>query len=149
MKPFPIGLTASLMFLLLVTACNDDDSDPSPANTLTGTWQLEKYERQDSTGTYQDVTDVLFDPCDLDNTITFNSDGSYKVDEGASKCEEDDPQIIEQGTWTLIQDNSKLVTTADTSSVQDTLNITSLTNSKLVWQEETDTTGVRVTYAQQ
>lgn len=37
--------------------------------------------------------------CEKDDVIFFGTDGKFKIDEGATKCDSADPQIKEQGTW--------------------------------------------------
>jgi hypothetical protein len=46
--------------------------------------------------------------CDLDNTITFKSDGTGTTDEGGSKCDPASPQTS-TFTWTF-KDNEQVIT---------------------------------------
>lgn len=47
-------------------------------------------------------------PCDTDNTITFESDGTGMVDEGPSKCNGSAPQTS-SFTWSF-KDNEEIIT---------------------------------------
>lgn len=48
------------------------------------------------------------DECTKDDLTKFNSDGTITDDEGATKCDPNDPQITNDGTWVLSDDNSSL-----------------------------------------
>jgi hypothetical protein len=61
---------------------------------------------------------VWMPACQKDNLLFLNDDGSYQFTEGATKCDETDPQIFEQGTWSLSEDESKLFTTSDSTSLE-------------------------------
>ena len=51
--------------------------------------------------------------CDLDNTITFNTNGTGVVDEGASKCDPSNPQS-EPFSWTF-KNNEQVITFSNIS----------------------------------
>ena len=53
----------------------------------------------------QTVTDwyAQLDQCDKDDIVCFKGDGTYTSEEGATKCDDSDPQVIESGTWTFNQ----------------------------------------------
>ncbi len=46
--------------------------------------------------------------CTKDDLITFNTDGKLTEDEGPTKCDPDDPQTTNDGTWTLSGDAKTL-----------------------------------------
>jgi hypothetical protein len=48
------------------------------------------------------------DECTKDNLIKFNADKSLTRDEGASKCDPSDPQIITDSNWTFNSDESSV-----------------------------------------
>jgi hypothetical protein len=54
----------------------------------------------------------LLDPsirnCQKDNYYQFNSDGAYQLNDGPTKCAPTDPQIIETGTWSFLENETKL-----------------------------------------
>ncbi|MBI1228392.1 MAG: hypothetical protein GC192_24370 [Bacteroidetes bacterium] len=43
------------------------------------------------------------DACDKDDIFCFKSNGTFTNEEGATKCDDADPQVIETGTWTFNQ----------------------------------------------
>ncbi len=59
---------------------------------------------------------TLYPPCERDNLHLFTADGKFKVDEGATKCDANDPQVAETGNWE-IRDN-KLTFSDSASSLQ-------------------------------
>ncbi len=92
-------------------ACSDDDE---PSNSIVGRWQQ-------TAGTisppFQGITDYfsLEEPCDQDNILEFREDGTFIREEGATKCDPDDPQIFGDGTYEVDGDalrfNSRSSTT--------------------------------------
>lgn len=47
--------------------------------------------------------------CDLDDFFDFNTDGSYTIEEGASKCDPNDPSVVESGDWLWNSDNTRII----------------------------------------
>jgi len=56
-----------------------------------------------------DIYQYMLEDCTKDDLIRFNTDGTVTEDEGATKCDPDDPQTTNDGTWTLT-DNDKTLT---------------------------------------
>jgi hypothetical protein len=57
------------------------------------------------------ITDIyknLMEDCTKDDLIKFNIDGTVTDDEGATKCDPDDPQTTDDGTWTLTNDDKTI-----------------------------------------
>ena len=90
-------LTALLsVSILFFTACKKDDKADNKAELLIGkSWKITGY-----TEGGVDMLHEIYDDCELDNITTFLSDGRFKDDEGAVKCDDEDPQVVE-GTWKL------------------------------------------------
>ncbi len=74
--------------------------------------------------------------CQTDNVVTLKSDGTGTLDEGASKCNTEDPQTS-SFTW-LFKDNENTInlSTAIITGVEGDIKITALTGSKLQLQKE-------------
>lgn len=51
----------------------------------------------------------LYSPCDRDDLMTFKTDGTVVHDEGATKCDPSDPQIVETTKWKFTDNESKIV----------------------------------------
>jgi hypothetical protein len=47
-----------------------------------------------------------WDNCDKDDVYSFKTDGTFTKEEGATKCNSNDPTIIGSGTWTLSSDEN-------------------------------------------
>jgi PKD repeat protein len=69
-----------------------------------GPWKITGIKQFDGTTT----TDVYFqmDNCDKDDIYSFQANGSWTNEEGATKCDSNDPTIIDSGTWTLSSDGT-------------------------------------------
>jgi hypothetical protein len=79
----------------------------------------------------------LMPNCSKDDLVKYNTDGSVIYDEGASKCDEGDPQT-ETGTWAFSADETKITETFDGESF--TYNVVEITDSnlKISYSEEAD-----------
>ncbi len=58
--------------------------------------------------TITDIYEYFLEPCTKDDLIKFNLDGTVTDDEGATKCDPDDPQTSNDGTWTLTNDDKTI-----------------------------------------
>jgi hypothetical protein len=135
-----VVLSASLSLV----ACKKDDSLPDPNNnnnnnnntssTLTvGSWKMVSsmsvIEYPAPVGTQTVDLFVLMQPCVQDNLYIFNANNTTTSDEGATKCNASDPQQKTAGTWALINNNTKLQITENSTSV--TADILTLNSSTL------------------
>lgn len=66
-------------------------------------WMIDKYVLNN-----QDITNILFKECSLDNIQVFERSGEYVEFEGATKCDPSAPYIYDIGTWALSSDMSHL-----------------------------------------
>lgn len=53
----------------------------------------------------------LFESCDLDDATIFTSDGKFTVANN-TKCDADDDDTLDSGTWTLNSDKTSLTVTS-------------------------------------
>lgn len=106
--------------VLSFSSCNDDDDDEDPApptrtELLTGrNWMVEGYNIEpaidiDGDGTQENNLIPFIAACNLDDFYDFNVDGSYTIEEGASKCDPNDPTIVQSGDWLWNSDNTRLI----------------------------------------
>jgi hypothetical protein len=109
----------SFALLIGLSGCKKDEGNEPMTNRdylISGSWKV--------TGTVldpgielqpgiiiTDVFEVLVDACAKDDFMTFNSNGTITEDQGATKCDPDDPQTNSDGTWTLSEDGSTLTIT--------------------------------------
>jgi len=78
---------AIILAIVGLSSCHKDNPQPSKMDLISAkTWKL--------TGATISGTDVFssFDNCVKDNLITFAKNGTYTEDEGATKCNQSDPQ---------------------------------------------------------
>jgi hypothetical protein len=132
--------------LLAVTACDKDkDSSPNPAasenHLIDKNWQMSAMTVSPAMETEAGPLSDLYawlPPCSKDDFLRFEKNGTFKGDEGASKCEEEDPQTTSNGTWTLTESNKKLTMVEDGETQTFTVVNLSKEELKLSLQETED-----------
>ena len=70
-------------------------------------WTLVSYRYNFNSGAWTDGYATIPN-CQKDNKLSFLSNFEYKLDEGATKCNSSDPQIFQQGSWSLLSNETKL-----------------------------------------
>ena len=101
------------MLLVLIVAflysCKKDDvSPPTKTELITkADWKAVNIEA-DTVGVFFTVWPLL-DACAKDDITTYKADHTYKVVEGASKCDPADPDIFDSGTWQFSGDETLLI----------------------------------------
>ena len=109
-KRIPLFLFCLITLLFNISCKKDSSTVSSRSQLLTdGNWTLVFYRYNFNNGAWNDGYATLPD-CQKDNKLFFNSDLTYILDEGATKCNSSDPQIFQQGIWALIENETKLVT---------------------------------------
>lgn len=107
----------SLATLLIFGACNKkSDEDDPPAKTTTemltaGYWKSVSYTSDPGLplgGTI--ITDLYaqWEDCRKDNIMKFKTNGFLIIDEGATKCDLDDPQTVSDESWVLSADGKTI-----------------------------------------
>ena len=81
--------------------------------------------------------------CDI---LKFKIDGSYLQDEGITKCQFADPQIIETGTWSF-SNNGTVLTVIPAGDTRETFTI-ALTATTLTVTSKNSSGGAPYTYQQ-
>jgi hypothetical protein len=79
------------------------------------------------------MTTAYFAPCELDDIFTFSTDYNYTIDEGPSKCDPANPQIIETGTWAFGNNQNMLI--LDPGANEADLNILQLDANTFIYEE--------------
>ena len=61
------------------------------------------------------ITDLFAqnEQCNRDDILNFKSDKTYTFEEGVSKCDDNDPQVFDTGTWTFNSDETVVTITSD------------------------------------
>ena len=137
-------ITLSILVLAsFAMSCKKDNPAPIAADLLAKTWKL----TGQTIGTPQlpsgqDVYNLLPD-CEKDNKFIFTKDGKFTEDEGAAKCSSTDPQTIDTGVYSLLQNNTMLkFALIDTTF---TVAINQLNSSTLKFTATTNVNGLSLT----
>jgi hypothetical protein len=142
-----------LNFLLIVSlclatfSCKKDDA-PSKKDLISGkNWMLIS-ETVSPAINFNGIliTDLYaqLDDCTKDDISKFNANGTYTFEEGATKCDVNDPQVFDSGTWVFNSDQTILVLTSPSNG---TINaeIIELTSSKIVTSQQSTIDGINYT----
>lgn len=146
-------LLATVLFsAFLWSACGDDSegNDPEPQNQKTAREYLIDADwlvvaatidppiEIDIFGTKITINDIRdldeAEPCERDDLLRFKADGRVEDDEGPTKCDPNDPQTSDGGTWTLSADGKELIIIDDDNPMEaDTfrINLTILNDTDL------------------
>jgi hypothetical protein len=107
-----------LSFVVVMMACSKDDPKPSLADILTT--PAHGWVRTSTIVTVAGVqSDVFNDPtftpaCDKDDAAVFLSDGTYQI-VSTVKCNSFEPTILDAGTWSVSDNDTKLTITIASS----------------------------------
>lgn len=137
-------ILSALIIALIGSSCSDKETDPPPpSNTQHITASPWKYESggvdQDRNGTV-DITfesTGLVQACVLDNSGTFNANGTGVNDEGATKCNGNLPQTT-PFTWSFANNETSLnVGGSGVFGIGGQFKITTLTSTKMTLSKDT------------
>ncbi len=130
---------------LILPACEKDDKSKTRTELLTsGSWHVTAYTVDpaidwDGDGTDESNIYAIMEQCIKDDYTTFTADGKGELDEGPTKCNDNDPQVTPL-EWSFDQSEEQL-------TVQGTdYLIESLTESQLVVKEIEVISAVTVTH---
>ncbi|HEY0434027.1 MAG TPA: lipocalin family protein [Chitinophagaceae bacterium] len=91
-----------------------------------------------------DVTSSL-DACEIDNILTFSSNGTGTLDEGATKCDASDPQS-NPFSWNFASNETMLhISTVVISGGSSDFTIVTLNDTQLVLSQDVDISGTTQT----
>lgn len=100
-------LSISLALLAFTSCKKDKDNTPSkePEELILGDWQVTSASLSPAVDWFSDgdtTTDAFTKekPCRKDDYVTFKSNGTFEINEGATKCNSGDDQIT-YSTYTL------------------------------------------------
>jgi hypothetical protein len=133
--------------ILILSSCKKNSDSPNSASAIliSGKWQITA-----STSTFtiagdNQTVDIFssLPSCVQDNYYIFNSDGTGTTDEGATKCDDSDPQTTSNGNWQLLNNDTQLQ--AGDTGAEITADVKQLDNSTLVLEYETVANGITST----
>jgi hypothetical protein len=138
---------ALLTCMVLSVSCSKKDKVEEMTKTAIITTSSWRYDTAgidlngDGTGETA-IPPGILESCDTDNIITFKSDKTGTVDEGATKCSSSDPQSV-PFTWELINNENEInFNTAIFVGVSGVAKIVELTPTKFVLSKRIDMQGI-------
>ncbi|HLP38829.1 hypothetical protein [Lacibacter sp.] len=100
-----------LLFLVLVStnSCKKKNDQKSKTQLVTERdWKMTKFEVKENNNPWDDL--LAGQPaCDADDRHVFRTNNTYEINEGPSKCVSTDPQIIDNGTWSFGDNETKFI----------------------------------------
>lgn len=118
-----IGKTLNLVSVLIVSVlllcgCGKDGDDSKSKTTLLtqSDWVRTSLMITINTNPPYDDHQTLA-ACIKDNRWVFRSNGTYEYNEGPTKCNAGDPQIIQTGSWAFTDNETKLTIGSSTFTV--------------------------------
>lgn len=131
--------------MVAISSCKKDEDNSSTPSNNASKKELLTAKKWKATGLTLGGADFWsqIEDCEKDNINTFKTDGLYIQDEGATKCDPSDPQVITTSTWTFIDNDTKLVYDGDTAKINE------LSASKMVLQSDFFGTSAVATFAAQ
>jgi hypothetical protein len=126
-------------------SCKKDKDDASRTELITSAaWKYDKaMVDSDSDGDGDiDVPAGTVDECEADNTLTFKTDGTGVINEGATKCDSGDPQTV-NFTWTFTNNETTInIPVGVFPGFSGDVKILSLTSTKLQLQKVVTVPGI-------
>ena len=133
-KQFFWIIAASLIFSIVLPACDEDPPDP-PAKTKTELISASSWKFDNAKVGGNDVSAFL-KVCEKDNILVFNANGSGTIDEGATKCNAGDPQS-RPFTWAFLTNETLIqINTALFAGGTGNITLITLTETQLVGSQD-------------
>ncbi|MDH7462279.1 lipocalin family protein [Chitinophagaceae bacterium 26-R-25] len=106
-----------ILAVAVIVGCKKDDKNNGSSKTqliTSGNWKVtsDYYDPAvdwDGDGHTENEVFSLYSACDKDDILVFKTDGSLTFDEGASKCDPSDPQVIETTSWKFSNNETVLL----------------------------------------
>lgn len=134
-------LNSALVLMLAASlfACKKEKGSLSKTELLTrAPWK--QINSEVGTGGVYTSDWSTWDECDKDDIVTFKTDKTYQVTEGASKCNSSDPDVIDNGIWQFSADEKMLIVEGDS------VNILTLDENRLILSINSGSDGYRSTF---
>lgn len=123
----------SLAAAVILYACQPDSNAPVPGKPKTrkeiistDRWKITVYTSEYTTDSNtQRVVNHFHDSdlCWRDNYYLFFPTGKFQLDEGPIPCHPEDPQMVDLGTWELINNDTQIQFVKDSTMVADLLSL--------------------------
>jgi hypothetical protein len=99
-------LTIITAFVLISGGCKKDAAKSKTELLTQSNWKIIKEESKLGSGGWVDNTSML--ACEKDNQVVFSTTLAVELNEGATKCNPADPQILTTGTWNFLTNETQL-----------------------------------------
>jgi hypothetical protein len=143
--------------VLSFSSCNDDDDDEDPTpptkselvtgkNWMTTGLSVEPAIDIDGNGTQENNLIPFITACNLDDFWDLNTDGTFTLEEGASKCDPNDPSVIASGDWLWNSDQTRIIFEA--SGDNEERKVISVSATEMIWEFTFVDQGVTYTYTE-
>jgi len=99
-------LTLIAALVLSIGACKKDAAKSKTELLTQSNWKIVKEESKSGSGAWVDNTATL--ACEKDNQVVFSTTLALELNEGATKCNPTDPQILTTGTWSFLTNETQL-----------------------------------------
>ncbi len=130
LSPSLRSLALATTLLAALTACKNDNNDPTPNPGNGPTFVGKKWGIQamtispkvdlDGDGTLDENLLVLMPDCSKDDLVIFQSDKKVTNENGSARCDDDEPATEQTGTWEYQQAGNTLrVTDTEDGTAQD------------------------------
>ncbi|MEA3427315.1 MAG: lipocalin family protein [Bacteroidota bacterium] len=134
-----LGTIAILIFLINTGCSKGGDSSTTPTPTtskvtlLTSSdWGIAGIQHKAVSASVWTDDYAGLTACVKDNKVVYRANGTYESNEGATKCNPSDPQILETGTWSLTTNETILVVQATNGNQIYNATIETLTTNSLI-----------------
>lgn len=111
-------LPALFLLTSVIVSCKKDKDEPVSKTTLLTQkdWLAIKWEEKLNNDAY--VDDFPNWPvCDKDDHFVFRTNNTYEANEGPTKCDATDPQIIDSGSWAFTDNETKILIGSQSYSI--------------------------------
>lgn len=100
-------LLFTLTALLGLQACKKETAKSKTELLTQKTWLIQKFEEKAGSANWTDDF-PSWDACSKDDQYIFRANNTYEFNEGATKCDPNDPQIFATGAWTFLENETKI-----------------------------------------
>lgn len=110
-----------LSLVLLATSCSKDSNSGSMATKtqlISKTWKQTDILASLGGGIQTSVFNTVLTTCQQDNQWQFNSNGTYTLFEGPSRCPTSTSDVVATGTWTFMENETKISFTDPVNGTQ-------------------------------
>ncbi|MEI9945024.1 MAG: lipocalin family protein [Chitinophagaceae bacterium] len=122
MKKSILKVAVLAMVFGFFISCSKKKEDTTPTNPkvaliIGSDWKVSKYETKVNSDPFIDQYPTIA-ACTQDDRYVFRSDKSYEYNEGPTKCNAGQPQVIYTSTWSLSADGTKITIDGAESTIE-------------------------------